>query len=231
VETTRTPAAGRPVSPALHAGARLEVALLAAALLEEATPLTARALAQDPRHPWQRVEDAAALLRAGEDPCRALALGARERAAADSGAPDEEVVLLRHVLRVDLVLRTAVAAGRAPSRPDAERYVREQVSTAVLCGAEPEDVPASLADVDEVLTGVSRQVRARGALGRLPSRQLAGAGTDTARAPGWRDASALAPAVLPEWAPHARPAATRAELARALRRLDAASAAVSLDRR
>jgi len=228
VETTRTPAAGRPVSPALHAGARLEVALLAAALLEEASPLTARALAEDPRHPWQRVEDVAALLRAGADPCRALALAARERSVAPAG---DEAAVLRHVLRVDLVLRTAVAAGRSPSRPDAERYVREQVSTAVLCGAEPEDVPASVADVDEVLTDVRRTVRAGGALGRLPSRQLAGAGPDTARAPGWRDASALAPAVLPAWAPHARAAASRAELARALRRLDAASAAVSLDRR
>jgi len=124
-----------------------------------------------------------------------------------------------------------VAAGRSPSRPDAERYVREQVSTAVLCGAEPEDVPASLADVDEVLADVRRQVRAGGGLGRLPSRLLAGTGPDAARAPGWRDASALAPAVLPAWAPHARPAASRADLARALRRLEAASAAVSLDRR
>ena len=231
METTRTPASGRPVSPVLHAGARLEVALLAAALLEEAAPATARALAEDPRHPWQRVEDVAALLRAGGDPCRALALAARERGVAGCAPAQGEAVVLRHVLRVDLVLRTAVAAGRTPSRPDAERYVREQVSTAVLCGAEPEDVPASLADVDEVLTDVRRQVRAGAALGRLPSRQLAGTGPDTARAPGWRDASVLAPAVLPPWAPHARPPASRAELTRALRRLDAASAAVSLDRR
>ncbi|NAZ83078.1 hypothetical protein GTR02_14760 [Kineococcus sp. R8] len=226
METTRTPSGtAPPVSPALHAGASLEVALLAAAVLEEAHPTAARALAEDPRHPWQRVQDAAALLRAGTDPGRALALAARERATAS--APGA-VLVLRHALRVDLVLRTAAAGGRAPSDADAERYVREQVSTAVLGGAEPEDVPHRLADVRAVLDDVRRALRGGASLGRLPSRQLGGPHAQLV--PGWREAAALAPAVLPGWAPHARPA-ERGELARALRRLDAASAALSPHRR
>ncbi|NIZ93190.1 hypothetical protein [Kineococcus rubinsiae] len=231
METTRTPALARAVSPGLHAGATLGVALLAAAVLEEAHPLTARALADDPRHPWQRVLDLSALLRAGDDPYRALVLASRERASSLTGDPDtdEQVLAVRHALRVHLVLRTATLAGHEVPGPDAERYVREQVGTAVLCGSEPERVAGSVAEVDVVVGGLREDLRRVGGLGRLPSRQLSGPGE--ARVAGWRDASALAPAVLPDWAPHADVVLGRAALTRRLRRLDAAAAAVSPDRR
>ncbi|MGI4895135.1 MAG: hypothetical protein ACRYF3_08495, partial [Janthinobacterium lividum] len=111
-ETSTTTRVGNrpPVSSQLHATAILEVALLAAALVEERHPALAALAAEDPRHPWQRVRERAALLRiASGDPARALVLAARERALngdrhvrADELDPD--AVALRHGLCVHLVL-------------------------------------------------------------------------------------------------------------------------------
>lgn len=179
----------------MHAGPALEVALLAASLVEERHPRLARDVVEDERPRWQRVRDTAALLRvAPRDPVRALGLAARERAA--GGEPhvrpeghDPDLLALRHALRVHCVLLTADAAGRTPPRASAERYVREQVGTAVLLGAEPDDLPTTL---DEVAQDVAA-VRAE-----LGSRPLT-AVEEPAPGP-WARLSRLALAVLPEWA-------------------------------
>ncbi|NAZ88204.1 oxygenase MpaB family protein, partial [Kineococcus indalonis] len=167
--------------------------------------------AGDPRPRWQRAAAAAALLRAaGTDPCRALALAARERAVdgdvhVRAGGADPDTAALRHALRVWAVLRAASAGGVAPSARDAERYVREQRSSAVLLGAEPDDLPGSVAEVDADVEHVRREAageRALGAVGAqggarrraVPFPPLGGA------PPPWLRADALAVALLPGWA-------------------------------
>ncbi len=187
------------MSQVLHAGPTLEVALLAAALVEERHPRLRPAL-EDERHPWRRVLDAAALLRAAScDPVRAMALAARERAL-DGGrhvlaeGHDPDLAALRHALRVHTVLLTAAAAGEAPTRAAAERYVREQRCTAVLLGAEPDDLSATS---DEVAADVAA-VRAEVDLD-APARSLTG--YDDESLPGsWAQACRLAVSVLPSWA-------------------------------
>jgi hypothetical protein len=187
------------VSQVLHAGPTLEVALLAAALVEERHPRL-RPVLEDERHPWRRVLDAAALLRAAScDPVRAMALAARERAL-DGGrhvraeGHDPDRAALRHALRVHSVLLTSAAAGEAPTRAAAERYVREQRCTAVLLGAEPDDLSATS---DEVAADVAA-VRAEVDLD-APARSLTG--YDDEALPGsWAQAGRLAVSVLPWWA-------------------------------
>ncbi|WP_432488048.1 oxygenase MpaB family protein [Kineococcus sp. SYSU DK018] len=217
-------AATRPpsVSARLHDGPVLEVALLTAGLLEELHPLLRELAARDPRAHWQRAASTAALLRAvGADPCRALALAARERALdgdvhVRAEGSDPDTAALRHALRVACVLRTAAAAGRAPEREDAERYVREQSAGAVLLGAEPDDLPGCLAEVDADLERVRRDATGapepgplrpvgadgavdshgdrRGARGRTPLPAPRGAPRP------WVRATGLAVALLPGWA-------------------------------
>ncbi len=206
-------------SAVLRAPVLLEVALLAAAAVEEVHPVLGAVSAGDPRTPWQRVRDTARLVRARrEDPARALVLAARERALALFPVPavhDPSAVHgARHALRVSCALATAAAAGSAPGRGVAERWVREEVAVGVLLGAEPDELPASPAAVDAVLEAVRADVEATAAGPRLPGAALAGArGPD----PGWARAARLAPHVLPGWA-RARlpaPAAATAEEARA----------------
>ncbi|MCI2239194.1 DUF2236 domain-containing protein [Paenibacillus sp. TRM 82003] len=218
--TTSHPGAdARPagVSASLHRGPVLEVALLSAGLLEELHPLLRQLSARDPRPRWQRAAAGAALLRAtSADPCRALVLAARERAVdgdvhvrADGADPD--TVALRHALRLASVLAAAEAAGRAPGPGDAERYVREQLASAVLLGAEPDDLPGGRDEVDADVERVRRDVT--GAPGVLsvvpdaspsadrPARRGRVPLPDVLDAPGaWARAGELAGALLPAWA-------------------------------
>ena len=202
------PAPARPpsVSAALHARPTLEVALLAAALVEERHPRLARVVTADERPRRRRVQDAAALLRATTtDPVRALGLAARERAV--GGDPhvrpeghDPDLLALRHALRVHCVLLTAAAAGGEPTPAAAESYVREQRSTAVLLGAEPDDLPATLAEVAEDVAAVRAEVEAdpapvTAALGG--HRDGCGDGCEDGA---WHRVSRLALGVLPPWA-------------------------------
>ncbi|WP_432573797.1 oxygenase MpaB family protein [Kineococcus sp. SYSU DK005] len=211
--TSGSGAAPSPAGPSasLHAGPALEVALLCAGLVEELHPLLRRLTARDPRERWQRAGSAAALLRAaGTDPCRALALAARERAVdgdvhvrAEGADPDSAA--LRHALRVWAVLRAAAAGGAGPAAQDAERYVLEQRASAVLLGAEPDDLPGSAAEVEADVEQVRREAageRALGAVGaqggaRRPRTPFPPLG---AAPPPWLRADALAVALLPGWA-------------------------------
>ncbi|WP_432534938.1 oxygenase MpaB family protein [Kineococcus arenarius] len=204
------------LSATLHRGPVLEVALLSAGLLEELHPLLRQLAAHDPRPRWQRAAAAGALLRAaGTDPCRAMVLAARERAVdgdvhvrADGADPD--TAALRHALRVSCVLRAATAAGRAPAPPDAQRYVGEQRSSAVLLGAEPDDLPSCLEEVEADVERVRLD-----ATGARPAGALSAVGSPGRRVPAgrrvplpalgdapgpWRRAGELAGALLPGWA-------------------------------
>ncbi|WP_337061910.1 oxygenase MpaB family protein [Kineococcus sp. G2] len=221
--TTSHPGAeARPagVSASLHRGSVLEVALLSAGLVEELHPLLRQLSARDPRPRWQRAAAGAALLRAAAtDPCRAMALAARERAVdgdvhvrADGADPD--TLALRHALRVSSVLTAAGAAGRAPGAADAERYVREQLASAVLLGAEPDDLPGGRDEVDADVERVRRDATGgAGAAGGLavvpgatppasrPVRRGRVPLPDVLDGPGaWARAGELAGALLPGWA-------------------------------
>ncbi|WP_432548260.1 hypothetical protein [Kineococcus sp. SYSU DK004] len=210
-------------SALLRAPVLLEVALLAAAAVEEVHPALAAVAAGDPRTPWQRVRDTARLVRARRaDPARALLLAARERALATSPVtPVHDPSLVhgaRHALRVSCALATAAAAGRVPGREAAERWAREEVAVGVLLGAEPDELPTTPAAVGALLEAVRADVEGAAAGPRLPSAALAGArGPD----PDWARAARLAPHVLPGWARALVPGAAaasgeeaRAELAR-----------------
>lgn len=187
------------VSARLHAPPTLEVAVLTATLVEERHPRLAQVLAADPRHPWRRVLDTASLLRAAAlDPARALVLAARERVVGLRGPGltarvDPDLLALRHALRVHCVLTLTAAAGRAPTRGEAERYVREQRTTAVLLGAEPDDLPASLAEVGADMDTVRRGARPAAS---TPSQT---AGEEDALPGSWAQTSRLAVALLPSW--------------------------------
>jgi hypothetical protein len=174
------------------------VAVLAAVLVEERHPRLAPVVEQDERHPWRRVLDTTELLRAaGRDPLRAMGLAARERAL--GGDPhvraegyDPDLLALRHALRVHCVLLTSTASGEPPSPSAADRYVREQLATAVLLGAEPDDLPATL---DEVTADVAT-VRAEVAPAASPAEP--GGCVDEPEA--WERTCRLALSVLPAWA-------------------------------
>lgn len=238
MDTTRTSAPGRnvPRAPAarigsladLHAGPVLDVAVLGAAVLAGLHPAFATRVDDDPRHPWQQVLDTARIVRAsGVDPCRALALAARERALTgvrtDPTDPEESALL--HALRVHLVLRTATAVGLAPDRRTAERYVRDQQGAAVLMGAEPDDLPANLDEVRLRVGQVREHAETVRAGDRLPPPVLCR--VLDPRVPEWAAATRLVPSVLPGWArAHLGPGAAgvldAAELERSLHRLHAA---------
>ncbi|MGI4894282.1 MAG: oxygenase MpaB family protein, partial [Janthinobacterium lividum] len=116
-----------------------------------------------------------------------------------------------------LVLAAAAAADQAPDRTNAERYVREQRSTATLLGAEPDDLPVSLAEVSADLERVHDDVQ-RSPSDRFPTVSLCADGD--LREPGWAAVSRLAPSLVPSWAAHPRePRLHCADLRVGLRRL------------
>ena len=184
----------------LHAGPVLEVALLGAAVLAGLHPTLASRVDDDARHPWQQVLDVARVVRAsGTDPCRALALAARERALTGvlDGPTDPDASALLHALRVHVVLRTASAAGLGPDRRTAERYVRDQQGAAALLGAEPDDLPANLEEVRLLVAEVRDHAGSVRAGDRLPPSVLCR--VLDPRAPAWATATALVPSLLPGW--------------------------------
>lgn len=243
MDTTRTSAPGRSAPRAragrvtsladLHAGPVLDVALLGADVLAGLHPGSAVRVDDDPRHPWQRVLDAARLVRAADtDPCRALALAARERAltgtlpTAPTAGQDPAGVAVVHALRVHLVLRTASAAGLAPDRRTAERYVRDQQRAAVLLGAEPDALPTGLDEVRSVVEEVRDAVVALPAGHRSPPPALCR--VLDPRVPEWSTATWLVPSLLPGWSrPHLGPEAAAVldavALERGLHRVHAAA--------
>ncbi|NAZ77548.1 hypothetical protein GTQ99_19335 [Kineococcus sp. T13] len=222
VAARRPAPAAASASALLHGSATLEVALLAAGLVERRHPQLATALAGDPRHRRQQVADTAALLRAAvADPCRALALAARERALGGDlhvrPGGDPDVLALRHALRVHLVLSTAAAAGTAPDRRGAERYVREQQAAGVLLGAEPDDLAGGLAELGADVARVRAAVEAAGlapALDAVPAAGEQGGGPAS-----WQRAERLARALVPAWARTGPAPVSAEELVRELRAL------------
>jgi uncharacterized protein (DUF2236 family) len=118
---------------------------------------------------------------------------------------DPDLLLWVHCCEVDSLLSVARRAGVPLTDGDADRYVAEQVTAAVLIGCEAGDVPASAARLDAYLERTRPQLAVTPAA-RTASRfvlvppmpgwvQLL-----TPARPAWSTLAALGAATLPRWA-------------------------------
>jgi uncharacterized protein (DUF2236 family) len=118
---------------------------------------------------------------------------------------DPDLLLWVHCCEVDSLLSVARRGGVPLTDDDADRYVREQVTTAALIGVPPADVPSSVA----ALAGYFEDVRPELAL--TPAAQEAFRLITvppmrpwvrflTPAQPAWGGLAALAVGLLPRWA-------------------------------
>jgi uncharacterized protein (DUF2236 family) len=118
---------------------------------------------------------------------------------------DADLLLWVHNCEVDSLLSTARRAGVPLTDAEADRYVAEQVTAAVLIGAEEDDVPRTVAELDAWFAGVRARLavtpaaRSASRLILLPPMpgwvQLL-----TPARPAWSTLASLGAATLPRWA-------------------------------
>jgi uncharacterized protein (DUF2236 family) len=118
---------------------------------------------------------------------------------------DADLLLWVHCCEVDSLLSVARRAGVPLTDAEADRYVAEQVTAAVLIGCEAGDVPASVAELDDylqrtrpqlVVTPAARDASRFVLLPPMPGWvQLL-----TPARPAWSTLAALGAATLPRWA-------------------------------
>jgi uncharacterized protein (DUF2236 family) len=118
---------------------------------------------------------------------------------------DADLLLWVHNCEVDSLLSTARRAGVPLTDADADRYVAEQVTAAVLIGAEESDVPTTVAELAAYFAGVQERLavtpaaRAASRFILLPPMpgwvQLL-----TPARPAWSTLASLGAATLPRWA-------------------------------
>jgi uncharacterized protein (DUF2236 family) len=118
---------------------------------------------------------------------------------------DADLLLWVHNCEVDSLLSTARRAGVPLTDADADRYVAEQVTAAVLIGAEESDVPTTVAELAAYFAGVQERLavtpaaRAASRFILLPPMpgwvQLL-----TPARPAWSTLAGLGAATLPRWA-------------------------------
>jgi uncharacterized protein (DUF2236 family) len=118
---------------------------------------------------------------------------------------DPDLLLWVHCSEVDSLLDVARRTGVVPDDADADRYVEEQVTAAVLVGCTPADVPRSTAE----LAGYFARVRPELALTPAAREALRLVVTPpmpawvrflTPARPAWGTLASLAVATLPRWA-------------------------------
>jgi uncharacterized protein (DUF2236 family) len=118
---------------------------------------------------------------------------------------DADLLLWVHNCEVDSLLSTARRAGVPLTDAEADRYVDEQVTAAVLIGAEEADVPRTAAELDAYFSGIRARLAATPAA-RSASKfilvppmpgwvQLL-----TPARPAWSTLASLGAATLPRWA-------------------------------
>jgi uncharacterized protein (DUF2236 family) len=118
---------------------------------------------------------------------------------------DADLLMWVHCCEVDSLLSVARRAGVPLTDADADRYVAEQVTAAVLIGCELDDVPASAAELEAYLErmrpqlAVTRATRDASRFVLVPPMpgwvQLL-----TPARPAWSTLAALGAATLPRWA-------------------------------
>ncbi|OMQ16393.1 hypothetical protein A7K94_0202810 [Modestobacter sp. VKM Ac-2676] len=118
---------------------------------------------------------------------------------------DADLLLWVHCCEVDSLLSTARRAGVPLTDAEADRYVAEQVVAAVLIGCEPDDVPATAAELAAYLD------RTRPRLAVTPAARTASrfvlvppmpgwVQLFTPARPAWSTLATLGAATLPQWA-------------------------------
>lgn len=118
---------------------------------------------------------------------------------------DPDLLLWVHCCEVDSLLSVARRAGVPLTDADADRYVAEQVTAAVLVGCEAADVPASTAALEAYLTDIRPQLAvtpaARDAVRLVLAPPMPGwVQLLTPARPAWSTLAALGAATLPGWA-------------------------------
>ena len=118
---------------------------------------------------------------------------------------DPDLLLWVHCCEVDSLLSVARRAGVPLTDADADRYVAEQVTAAVLIGCEAGDVPTGVAELDAYLQRTRPQLRvtpaARNAsLFVLVPPMPGWVQLLTPARPAWSTLAAIAAATLPRWA-------------------------------
>jgi len=118
---------------------------------------------------------------------------------------DADLLLWVHNCEVESLLSTARRAGVPLTAADADRYVEEQVTAAVLIGIDEEDVPRTVAELNAYFDGVRARLavtpaaRAASKFILLPPMpgwvQLL-----TPARPAWSTLASLGAATLPRWA-------------------------------
>ncbi|RBY96478.1 DUF2236 domain-containing protein [Blastococcus sp. TF02-8] len=131
--------------------------------------------------------------------------GTEETTGREYRVDDPDLLLWVHCCEVDSLLTAARRGGLDLSDDDADRYVAEQVTAAVLVGVERADAPASVAELAAYFDRMRPQLAATSAardayrlvvLPPMPTwvRYL------TPAQPAWGGLAALAVALLPAWA-------------------------------
>jgi uncharacterized protein (DUF2236 family) len=118
---------------------------------------------------------------------------------------DPDLLLWVHCCEVDSLLDVARRAGVVRTDEDADRYVAEQVTAAVLVGCTAADVPRTVAElagyVDRVRPSLALTPAAREALRLVVSPPMpAWVRFLTPARPAWGTLASLAVATLPRWA-------------------------------
>lgn len=118
---------------------------------------------------------------------------------------EPDLLLWVHVTEVDSFLSVFRRAGGRLTDAEADRYVREMRQAAALVGLHPDEVPGSVAEVEEYYRQVRPELRVTGTgwrnvlLGFAPPMPRKVAFLTPAR-PAWASLVSLSAALLPRWA-------------------------------
>ncbi len=143
-------------------------------------------------------------------------------------ASDPALLLWVHAALVDSVIAACQLLGTPLPPADGDRYVAEMAAAAELVGVPRASVPASLAELEQLISSARPELRATAAAVESMAYLLDPLGLDEDIADIWQDIRDGAVAVLPGWAremygfdPVPLTAARRTEIRQALGVLDA----------
>ncbi len=114
-------------------------------------------------------------------------------------AGDPALLLWVHAALVDSVLAAGRLVGTPPQDADADRFVSEMTVSAELLGVPREVIPASVAALEEYITGVRPELRCTPAAAESMGYMLDPAGLGEEIAELWLDIRDAAVTALPDW--------------------------------
>ncbi|PPK98772.1 uncharacterized protein (DUF2236 family) [Kineococcus xinjiangensis] len=203
------------VSWRLHADPLTGLAGLVAVLLQDLHPVSAAATAEEGAGTWLRVGRSAKALGTTTYGSRMAALTCAARLRAEAGmvagfdpetdrifrGDDPDVMAWRHCCAVLGRVLVARAADVELSDADTDTYVGEQLTAALLLGLEPDEVPATAAELTEHVDAALPLLRVPpGGRERLEALLAGDLPASGAKPPPWAPVAGLAVAALPSWA-------------------------------